>query len=369
MALRYLTLGDANIWANCSASPGKSEDHEDGPQSPSAAQGTAAHYALERMLGGNVDCETLIGTLAPNQHIIDREMIDNAERVIPEIHSMTDFLRFERKVTLVSQAGTRIFGRYDLGGGQRSTRTLRMMDYKYGFGVVEPEKNMQLLGGAMGLLQELPHDQFDFIELIVIQPRVSHPRGFVRKWTLSYDEFVRWSQWLLQRADIAIGGSDTFTPGEWCRYCKKQTNCSALRFAGLQVIDQIHGGKLDSVDAASCDYELELVKRHAKILKELERALTKQIAHRLKKGEYLPGLSAEPTFGREVWNNPEALETYERLYLIDLHKRQPITPKQAIEAGMPEALVNTLSKQPMTGYQIMRKDQIETAKEIFNGTK
>lgn len=367
MGLNYLVLSDAGRWAYCTASANTERKPADKAQSPEQAEGTAAHYTLERLLGDQSIGDKLKGTVAPNNHLINQEMIDHALKVIPEIKTMVDFLRFERKLTLVSEKGTRIFGKYDMGGGQQKTRTLRMMDYKYGFGIVEPFENMQLVGGAMGLLQELQADVFDWVELIVIQPRVNHPRGFIRKWRISMDEFIKWSSWLLHRADIAAAKSDVFTPGPWCKYCKRQRNCGALRNAGLHILDQLQNAALDDIAAGEIRYELELVTRNLKILTEHKKALEHQITHRAKAGEYLPGLMVEPAFGREVWTHPEQLETYEKAYLIDLHKRVPITPRQAVEAGMPEELVRTISKTPMTGHQIVKQDQIEKAKEIFNG--
>ena len=370
--VKYLILSDAPRWVYCGASVTGWEQLEDEAAStnPAAEEGKAAHYVLERLLHGDVDANSLIGQSAPNNFIIDKHMVNYALRSIPEIKPLIDFVRCERKITLVSEQGTRIYGRYDLGGGQASTKTLRMFDYKYGYSVIEPEQNYQLLGGTAGMLQELTRDQFDWVEMIVIQPRAHHPKGPVRKWTISINEFWDHYAWMMRRADEVKRGNQPFVPGPWCKYCKKQHGCSALRAAGLQVVDQVEQGFFEELDADALSFERQIVNRNLKTLKEYSKALDMQIVQRLRKGEYIPKLMAEPQYGRDVWIEPEVLKTFEAIMPeLKLHKDVPLTPKQAIEAGLPEKLVLTLIKTPMTGYGLVEKDQVEEARKVFNVNK
>jgi hypothetical protein len=86
-------------------------------------------------------------------------------------------------------------------------------------------------------LQQLGKFTSDFpikIQLVVVQPRAGDEP--VRKHTMLLSELMRWSKEVLEPAIQRIADGDTTeNPGDYCRWCPRAGECSALYQNALEV--------------------------------------------------------------------------------------------------------------------------------------
>lgn len=109
-------------------------------------------------------------------------------------------------------------------GGDR----IVICDYKNGAGVpVEAENNSQMMLYALGALQTFRAIYGDTIRqahLVIIQPHA----GGVKEWDTTVDELVRWGRdVVVPGAQRALAGEDPACPGDWCRFCRGKSQCTA----------------------------------------------------------------------------------------------------------------------------------------------
>ena len=113
--------------------------------------------------------------------------------------------------------------------------TLRVIDFKYGLGVlVSAEENPQMKCYALGAL-ELFDDIYDIdqVSMTIYQPR----RQNVSTFEISKDDLYRWADEVLKpTAELAFAGDGNFLCGEWCGFCKAKNECRARAEANLKLV-------------------------------------------------------------------------------------------------------------------------------------
>ena len=72
------------------------------------------------------------------------------------------------------------------------------------------------------------------VELIIVQPRIPHPAGLVRREILTALELLAWGRELLAGAHRALAPEAPLVPGQWCRFCPAQLTCPALHEQSLE---------------------------------------------------------------------------------------------------------------------------------------
>lgn len=112
--------------------------------------------------------------------------------------------------------------------------TLRVIDFKYGLGVlVEAEWNPQMMLYAIGALAlfEALYD-IEQVALTIFQPRHEN----VSTWTISVTELNKWAkQTLKPAAELAANGKGEFCAGAWCQFCRIASTCRARAEANLEL--------------------------------------------------------------------------------------------------------------------------------------
>lgn len=102
--------------------------------------------------------------------------------------------------------------------------TLRIIDFKYGVGVlVEAEKNAQLMCYALGALHMFG-DIYDIQQVVmtIFQPRREH----VSTYTMRASELLSWADTVLKpAAQLAAKGEGEYAAGEHCRFCSIRSIC------------------------------------------------------------------------------------------------------------------------------------------------
>lgn len=118
------------------------------------------------------------------------------------------------------------FGTADciLIGGKR----LVVIDYKNGAGVpVEAEDNPQLKLYALGAMQSfgmIYGETLTEVRVIIVQPHA----GGVKVWDTDRAALEQWGrETVAPAAKLALEGTAPGQPGEWCRFCRGKSQCTA----------------------------------------------------------------------------------------------------------------------------------------------
>lgn len=235
-----------------------------------------------------------------------------------------------------------------------ATRTLIVVDYKYGFGDVDvgtrEASNPQLAAYAVAACETFSLKPRNII-LAVYQPR--RPGG------LPNQELPLPADWLaVERAkldaeaaavDAAAGGSATPVPGDHCRYCKGKAKCTATQGAARAAL-AVHAGRKSLLDMTPEEVVVVWSARTAfKAFWEDIEERVKQLAR-----EGAPGLTTKTTQGRRMWADPKlAALTLLALGRADLV--QPVGVTDALPA-IPEDQHETLIKRSADSVSIVATD-------------
>lgn len=247
-----LSPSGASRWMNCPGSIAACEGYQD-KSSIYANQGSAAHELAERCITTGFDADRF----ADNK--IDLDETDNGlkfnspkkpsgrvfvvdDQMQMGVQMYVDYCRevghyFEKHVKCkieerlsMEHIVPGMFGTGDFLAMDRKTKTLHVIDLKYGRGVVvEPEQNKQLMLYGLGALAAYPTEKIEHVRLTVVQPRAFHPDGEIRSWELSVKDLNAAAQ---QFTDAALETEKPNAPlasGEWCKFCPHKPKCPELR--------------------------------------------------------------------------------------------------------------------------------------------
>jgi len=103
-----------------------------------------------------------------------------------------------------------------------------VIDYKNGAGVpVEAEDNSQMKLYALGALQTFRPIYGDTLQeatLVIVQPHA----GGVKRWDTTVAEVLKWGEEVIGPAALrAREATEPACPGDWCRFCKGKSQCTA----------------------------------------------------------------------------------------------------------------------------------------------
>ena len=230
-----LSASSSHRWLNCPPSARLCETYED-KGSDYAAEGTDAHSLCEYKLRKALD----MSAVDPSEHLTwySEEMEDCANGYAAYILELVEAAKetCAAPVVLIEQRVD--FSRWvEQGFGTSdaiiiSDRTLRVIDYKHGLGVlVEADNNPQMMCYALGALElfDAIYD-IDSVAMTVYQPR----RQNVSTFEMSKDDLYRWAEEVLKpTAELAFAGDGNFLCGEWCGFCKAKHECRARAEANL----------------------------------------------------------------------------------------------------------------------------------------
>jgi len=197
---------ELSYWCLMHADPAKTADSELGR--PWTADGFAGNFTSE-------DIEHV------NAYLQGARAIPGAVRL------------FEQRLDMSA-----LLGVPDTGGtadaliGDLDTRTLNVCDAKFGYGLVEPEDNRQLMlyaAGALHMLDEFGTD-YDTVRLWIMQPKRGEPRMWETTPAYIRAEVAKFA--VLGQAAMLPGAA--LTPGDkQCQWCPYRARCPARNAAML----------------------------------------------------------------------------------------------------------------------------------------
>lgn len=326
-------------------------------------EGVAAHHvAIEVIAGRNADPIEWVDRQTPNGVWVTPEMaeyVDDFTDVIAGRRGAHIWL--EENVDFQLSEDVRILCRLDVATWMADIGNLTVDDFKYGWRLVEPFENWQLVAGAAGIMikyQLTPST----IDLIIHQPRPHHRDGKVRKWSLTYDEF--WLAYGKMKEALRVI-TDELRTGPHCYRCPSMLKCPAYHAATYNALDasgRVFDDGLSDTEAAS---ELVLIRRAKDILEQKDKALTELITHRINSQHVVPNWFIERGEGKRRWKKGVTVSMIKALTLKDINKPDMLSPAQAEKAGISPLIVNAFSERPPTTPKLVNRSAASVASKMF----
>lgn len=355
-----LAPSSAARWVNCPGSVRMEAAYPVPEETPEQREGTAAHWAVEQVLRGQVVAE---GHIAPNGCVLDVDMVDGAELMRSSIPpGVAPLLRIEQRVSMAERIHPDCWGTPDVYAYDPRTRVVHLYDYKYGRGYVEVIENFQLIAYGAGVLATLGlHDLDVTFEFVIVQPRCWHPSGNVRRWRIAAS-YLR-AQWnrLQMAAEAAMGDDPPLNPGTHCEHCRARVGCVANHRHVSRLFDYAERALPVEMPDNALAFALRELIELEKLLKARRIALEEDAASRLRAGRRLPGFALESKAGAREWTaDAQTVIGFGRMYGLDLAKApEPITPTQALKKGLPAYIVENASRRPDGAAKLVQSDPHE----------
>lgn len=365
----YLPPSGAKAWVQCAAWPAMNARY---PQDDTEATrtGDAWHWVWAQMLA-NIPVHA--GELAPNGELIDQEMIEAAELycdvVSERIFANGGFgkLHVEESVR-IPRVHEHNWGTPDTWAYSATTKVLEVIDGKYGHRYVDHFENWQCLDYACGILDEVTASnglyEIDItINFTIVQPRCFYRGAPVRTWTLTGGELRAYANRLRGAAELALVEAPHATTNSECTYCPGRHACPALQQATYADAELSMVGTPFELTPQSAGLELSMLERAKERLDARCEGLREVVRRELAMGNSVPLWGLAPTQGRERWAKPDSeVVAMGDLMGVDLRKSGVVTPKQAVKAGMPPAVVEAFKFAPKGEMKLIKVNNSDAAR-------
>ncbi len=345
-------------------------DDEDGPD---AREGTCAHFWATEALDFRV---WPVGTLAPNGHPIDADMITNGQLLLDDVWaavgqaSPTAALRIEQKLTAHGLIHPLNEGTPDVFLCDAVNHRVIVWDYKYGHRDVDPFGNLQLVNYLACVLEafELTLDDVKGWEIIL---KIVQPRNFradpVRSWRM-----LGWQAWkhieaLAEQAEIAASPNAPTKTGPYCRNCSAAHACQAALDLGAATVDMAGTSIPVDMTPAQLGVTLARLRTAKKRLEALTTSLEEVVFSKIRLGAQVPYWSIGSENPREKWVvTPSEVFAMGDLMGVDLRKpAEAITPNQARERGIDPTVISAYAERPKGAQKLVPIDET-TATKAFS---
>lgn len=339
-------------------------------EKPAAREGTAAHFVFGELFFNRVVAE---GQIAPNGVVITEEMLEGAELYVDTIDARLAAVGMDRSALMVERrveiprVHPQNWGTPDTWFYDRERGSIPIFDFKFGHDFVDAFENWQLINYAAGIMDALKidglSDQHTRIEMTVVQPRNYSARGSVRTWSVMAWELRGYVNRLRNAAEAAHSPNRVATPNDACEHCPGRHACQALEQSAYLAAEKAGDSTPLELKPAAAALELRYLQRAQKRLDARVSGLVETLTSQIKRGVPVPGFMLEATAGRETWNKP-APEVLALGQVLGVNVAKPglLTPKQAIKAGMPEAVVAAYVERPTGGTKLVPVDGSDAAR-------
>ena len=320
-----------------------------------AEEGTAAHWLIEQATrSGDAYLDY---KAAPNGVEITDEMRDAIPLWLGELPDNPSAWHIEESVNC-KVIHPECWGTPDFWT-ITSDRTLHVYDFKFGFKNVDVYENLQLLAYALGIASD---NKVERVMLKIIQPRAYGQS--VKKWTLTRAQLELYLPGLQQTCINAVTNGKV-SPGTHCEYCPARLACSAFRDSVFGIVDYVSKPQIDIEDVLMIEREFDMLKDMQTMLDARANILKEQLLAFAQAGVKLQRYQLEQGYGRDRWTlELDKLEALGQMFGVNVIKREPITPKQAIKAGIPEEIVRPYYTTPKGELKL--KPIGNKLKRIFN---
>lgn len=342
-----LRPSSSHMWTNCAANPLFSSRVPEPEDSEAAREGTCAAWVAEMVLTGAVaQASDLNGASHPkNGWVVELDMVGYVNEYVSMLRRRGGKISAEQFVRLNEYiAGTADSVATELG------TTLFVDDLKYGYGLVEPFENTQLLIYAS---TGFPFTGYTHVSLGIYQPRAAHPDGIYRTWVITIDEYREHLQRIVTAGQLCQSPMPMATPGEHCKHCKARTTCDALAQSNYSIFAVVESQSQFELDALGISKELDFLDRATKIIEARKTAIEAEAIQRMKSGQYIAGWHLKKKVGRRKFT--ASADVIHALTGKNPHDTSRLMTPAALEkTGASVRSVAMLSDTPFIGHSLAR---------------
>ena len=256
---------------------------------------------------------------------------------------------------------------------------LHIWDFKFGRVVVEHVGNRQGVNYAAGLFQKLGidgHNDDDIdVHIHIVQPRAFHREGTTRTWKMRGSDLRGYFNQLRYGAEKSLNGTGELRAGKHCKYCQSRINCEAFLRRGPALYNETLKPVPVVMSPVQMGAMLTQVREAQDHFKALSKALEAQVEASFDNKVAVPGYQQVSTMSRRKWDVP-VVDVKAGIALLDMmqgtnhleklvKEEELITPKQAMDLGIDEAVIKSYSSQRRTGAKIVPVDAKQIS-QIFN---
>jgi hypothetical protein len=351
----FLSPSHADKWVKCAAYPALAQKHaNDWIVSDHAGEGVAAHW-----VAGKNNPAHYLAQIAPNGVIIDKNMINCAIEYQNIIKNWKIYAIFE-KLIKIPMVYPDFEGSPDCFAIDKETKTVRIIDYKYGHLQVDVVKNWQIICYLSGIKSNYPEiDKNWKIIAQIYQPNAYHPAGELQTWMTDFNYLEPLIKTLADAAKQTYQLTSVATVGEHCRHCCARHACSALQQSSCVAVDISQ--TICSIELTTPQASKELLQLEAAmgILKARATGLEAQLKHNITKGDISSDYIVERVKSRERWkeDGDQHIINFGKLIGIDLSApAKALTPSQCRKLLIDTNVICTYSYIPVGESKLVKRN-------------
>lgn len=349
------------------------------PETDEEAEGTAAHIVAGWAASGvNFEFGQKF-TSGGRDWLIDIDMYNGAKLYAKALGGFSTFLRVEDAVKCSRIhpehcRGTPDAWRYFPEGTAESNGLplLRVGDYKYGFRYVEVFENYQLLAYAVGVMERLGLSDNEglMLEFILVQPRSYHRDGPVKIWRALAQNVRGLVNIANSAAHAALGPDPIARTGNHCIDCRARHRCATLQQSTASIVDFSSVAELQPDNPVAMGNELHTLDAAIARLQARRTGLAVAVDAVLRAGQRTPWYELQPARSNLKWKEgatPELIRDMGELFGVRTIKPlEPITPRQAIDAGIDESVIVPHYAERPPAHLVVKPTDTKAVDKVFN---
>lgn len=338
------------------------------PPTEESMEGDAGHWvALQMALG----LSATVGQPAPNGVEISDEMIDGGHLYIEAVQGKPGIGESTVPVTRIHES--KCYGSPDWWQWNPATKTLRVVDYKFGRLYVEVWENHQLVAYAIGLMEFLGLDENDTIlELVLVQPRCYHRDGPIREWRTVPIKLRPFVNEMNQSAHESEEANPRTKSGPHCLHCPARVGCTTYQKTTGNILDFVGVAQPLLQSPGDIGRELRLIQDARERLKGRQTGLEAMAEQMIRMGKPVPWFNLEATAGRLAWLPDTSVDEIEAMVQqlapgkTALKPRALLTPTQtkALFAKSDKPVIDVYATRPNGAMKLVR-DNMAKLSRIF----
>ena len=303
----FLSPSTAERWFQCPGSLRLSRGRRS-VSGPAAIEGTTAHEHASGILSEESGLDD----------IPDRDMRQAVSRYMEFVENLEEGYSEDPEYVVEEQVDLRHLGGDCWGTLDYASwvvgKDLDVVDYKHGIVPVEVANNKQLKIYALGLLEEIGYD-FEYIYIVIVQPRAAHAEGPIRSQRLTPATFKVFKKQLKTAIEETKDKYAQLSAGSWCQYCPAIGHCPEI-LGTAQAL-----AKIEFADAGSdtreelpviesiTDDQLGIIVEHTRAFQSWLEGCAEEAVARISAGRTVSNLKLVRSPGRERWRDPHNLPT------------------------------------------------------------
>lgn len=330
-------------------------------------EGQAAHWHALQWASGNHMEVGVVFKAAGQEWTVNTDMIAGSKLYALEACLHND-ARYEEPIAC-ADIHPDSWGTPDYFRWIPEINMLKVVDYKFGHRYVDAFENWQLIAYALGVIRLLNLPMTANVKLVIVQPRCYFSdSGFSQDWTTTVADLFKYALRIAEQVRIALSPNAPAKTGRHCLDCKARHLCKTLQHNAMHVVEYASVGEMQELDIDALGVEARIVYEAHAILDARLEGLKAQIKHLTDKGQNVPYWIMADGRSFLKWNEGVGVEDIRALGqatgVATIHPSKPITPTQAIDAGVDPTVMTAYATRLPPG-KTLKPESTQLARKVF----